>query len=74
MESAPSTALPKPARTRSSTELDGKPDYWETCSNDTLAKTEVPGTGTSTVQPECFFIRGDPGERSLACPRTPSTR
>jgi hypothetical protein len=48
-------------------QLNQNPDYWETCSNDTLAKTEVPGTGTSTVQPEYYSSAVIPANGNTVC-------
>lgn len=48
-------------------QLNQNPDYWETCSNDTLAKTEVPGTGTATVQPEYYSYTVIPANGNTAC-------
>lgn len=48
-------------------QLNQNPSYWETCANDTLSKTEVPGTGTSTVQPEYYSYAPLPANGNTSC-------
>ncbi len=48
-------------------QLNQNPNYWQSCANDTLSETQVPGTGTSTSPAEYYSYQVIPANGATTC-------